>query len=84
MRLPALPLAARLHALGPASRQWRARLAAALGALALALVAILFARCGEWAQALFHQFESRWPLATLAATPALFMALVWLTRRHWP
>lgn len=61
-----------------------ARLAAILGAMALALVAIVFAQCGEWAQRAFLALYHRAPWAPLLVTPGLFMAVVWLTRAYWP
>lgn len=61
-----------------------ARFAAIVGALALALIAIAFARFGELAQNAFLRFYTAWPWATLVATPGLFMIVVWATRRYWP
>ncbi|WDF74114.1 chloride channel protein [Novosphingobium sp. KACC 22771] len=60
------------------------RIAAILGAMALALVAIVFAQCGEWAQRAFLATYRLAPWAPLILTPALFMAVVWFTRRFWP
>lgn len=71
---------ARLHRTGSLA----ARAAAILGAMALALVAIAFAQCGEWAQRAFLALCRHTPWAPLILTPALFMAVVWFTRRHWP
>jgi len=67
-----------------AARTLRPRLAALGGALALGLVAIVFARAGEAAQALFARIVAAWPLAPLLLTPALFVAVTWATRRHCP
>lgn len=62
----------------------RARLAALLGAVLLAVVAVGFARCGEWAQARFAGLAGAHPVAVLALPPLLFMLVVALTRRTAP
>ncbi|MBW8752625.1 MAG: chloride channel protein [Sphingomonadales bacterium] len=62
----------------------RSRIAAVIGAVALSLVAIVFARCGEWAQAAFHRLLEVSPYAPALATPALFVVVVYATRRWWP
>jgi H+/Cl- antiporter ClcA len=67
--------------LSPALRQ---RLAALLGAVLLGLVAVLFARAGEWAQRLFALILARAPLAPLLLTPATFALVAWATRRLAP
>ena len=64
--------------------QFRARLAALTGAVLLALVAIGFARCGDWVQAVFARTNAAHPLASLALAPLVFMAVVWITRRATP
>jgi H+/Cl- antiporter ClcA len=66
------------------SRALASRIAAILGAMALALTAIAFAGCGEWAQRAFILLYRRAPWAPLIVTPTLFMAVVWFTRRYWP
>jgi H+/Cl- antiporter ClcA len=59
----------------------RARLAAIAGAVLLSLVAILFARCGEWAQARFQQiYHAAW-WAPLLLTPLVFAGTAYVTRR---
>lgn len=60
------------------------RIAAILGAMALALAAIAFAQGGEWAQRAFLALYRHAPWAPLILTPALFMMVVWFTRRFWP
>ncbi|BEV02313.1 chloride channel protein [Novosphingobium olei] len=59
----------------------RARLAALTGALALGLVAVLFARAGEAAQALFDATLAHAPYATLIVTPIAFALITGATRR---
>jgi H+/Cl- antiporter ClcA len=59
----------------------RARLAAIAGAVLLSLVAIAFARCGEWAQARFQQMVHAWWWAPLLVTPLIFAGTAWVTRR---
>lgn len=66
------------------SARLKARVAAIGGALALAVVAVLFARVGEVVQTLFLHVDHRWPWSPMLMTPAIFMAVVWATRRHWP
>ncbi|WP_018075538.1 chloride channel protein [Novosphingobium nitrogenifigens] len=62
----------------------RSRLAALTGAIVLAVVAIVFARCGEVAQDLFRHVDSDHPLLALLLPPGLFMSVVWLTRTSAP
>lgn len=62
----------------------KARVAAIAGALALAVVAVFFARIGDAAQALFLRFDRASPGLTLLTTPTIFMAAVWATRQYWP
>lgn len=65
----------------PALRQ---RLAMAGGALLLALAALLFAKGGDLAQRSFAVLVARYPYAPLGLTPALFVAVAWVTRRTCP
>ncbi|HEX8056710.1 MAG TPA: chloride channel protein [Novosphingobium sp.] len=62
----------------------RGRLAALAGAILLSLVAIVFARCGEAAQRLFISLTEAHPLAPLLVTPAVFVGIVFATRRWFP
>lgn len=62
----------------------RQRTAALVGAVALGLVAIAFARCGEIAQHWFALLVTAYPYAPFLLTPAVFGGVVWLTRRCWP
>jgi len=64
--------------------QVRARLAALTGAVLLAVVAIGFARCGDWVQALFARINGAHPVLSLAMAPLVFMGVVWVTRRAAP
>lgn len=62
----------------------RSRLAALLSAVALSLVAIVFARAGEIAQHLFAAFYRQWPWLVLVAGPLGFVLVVSATRRWAP
>lgn len=69
---------------GPGAMIWRRRVAFLGGAIAVGLIALLFARLADEAGALFLRMIERWPLAPLLVTPAGFVAVVWLTRRLAP
>jgi H+/Cl- antiporter ClcA len=60
------------------------RMAAVVGAVALGLVAIAFARMGEVAQKLFLHLVAIWPYAPFIATPLVFAGVVHATRRYYP
>lgn len=62
----------------------RARIAALAGAMLLSVVAVLFARAGEWAQTLFAVLYRAAPLSPLVLTPLVFAGVVWATRRWFP
>lgn len=62
----------------------RARFAAVSGAVLLSLFAILFARAGEWAQTAFSGAIAPSPWLAVIITPAIFMLVVYATRRWWP
>ena len=62
----------------------RRRLATGVGAVLLGLVALAFAGISDRAQATFSAFVTRWPYAPLAVTPAVFVLVVWITRRFAP
>ena len=55
--------------------QFRARMAALTGAVLLALVAIGFARCGDWVQGVFARINSGHPILSLAMAPLVFMGV---------
>ena len=65
----------------PALRQ---RLAAILGAVLLGLVAVAFARLGEWVQRGFDALVAGTPWLPLVLTPAVFAVTVEATRRLAP
>ncbi len=60
------------------------RLAAIMGAVALGLVAIVFARMGEVAQKLFLHLAAISPAAPFVVTPLIFAGVVYMTRRWFP
>ncbi len=62
----------------------RRRLATTGAAVLLGLVALMFARNADFAQVLFAAALAHAPYAPLAATPAAFAAIVWITRRYAP
>ncbi|MEP6866924.1 MAG: chloride channel protein [Novosphingobium sp.] len=59
----------------------RRRLATGLAAVMIGVIAFAFAKLGDLAQHLFLFFDKRWPYAALAATPAVFAGVVYLTNR---
>ena len=62
----------------------RRRLATGVGAVLLGLAALAFAGISDRAQASFASFVSQWPYAPLLLTHAVFVTVVWLTRRVAP
>lgn len=60
------------------------RVAAVSGAILLSLVAILFATCGEVAQHAFRTVAQTHPLSPIIISPAIFMVVVYATRRWVP
>lgn len=60
------------------------RLAAVVGAVALGLVAIVFARVGEVAQDLFLHLAAISPYAPFIVTPLVFAAVIHATHRFFP
>jgi H+/Cl- antiporter ClcA len=69
---------------GPTAPIWRKRAAILTGAVALGLVALLFARLADQANGIFLGFVRAYPWLPLAITPTAFGAMVWLTRRFAP
>ena len=63
---------------------FRTRFAAIAGAVLLSLVAIGFARCGEWAQWQFLRLYTAHHWAPALVTPVLFAATALVTRRWFP
>lgn len=62
----------------------RRRTATAIGAISLGLIAIVFAWMGDKAQEIFNEFQSQNPYVPLVLTPAVFVAIVWITNRWSP
>lgn len=62
----------------------RRRAATSIGAVLLGLIAICFAWMGDKAQTIFLQFQSQYPYAPLILTPAVFAAVVWITKNLCP
>ncbi len=60
------------------------RLAAVVGAVALGLAAIAFARIGDLAQQAFLRLVAAAPFAPFVVTPLTFAGIVYLTRRAFP
>lgn len=60
------------------------RTAAVIGAVLLGLVAILFARSGDFAQHVFARAYAENPLLVAGATPFVFVLVVGITRRWFP
>jgi H+/Cl- antiporter ClcA len=73
---------ARRH--GPTAPIWRKRAAILTGAIALGLVALLFAKLADEANDLFLRFYHLAKWSALIVTPAMFAGLVWITRRVAP
>ena len=73
-----------LRARGPTSIRFRRRIAILTGAIAIGIVAVLFAEAADESGLLFNEIVTRWRWLPLATTPLGFMALVWLTRRLAP
>lgn len=73
-----------LRATGPGSLRFRRRLAVLAGAVAIGLLATLFAIAADAAGALFAAQARAHRWAPLVATPVIFVGLVWLTRRFAP
>ena len=66
------------------ARVMRGRIGAIGGALLLSVVAVLFAKLGEAAQGLFLGITGAFPYAPLIMTPALFVAVTYMTRQWCP
>ncbi|BAK66805.1 H(+)/Cl(-) exchange transporter [Sphingobium sp. SYK-6] len=66
------------------ARVLRGRIGAIGGALLLSVVAVLFAKLGEAAQHLFVGVADAFPYAPLIVTPALFVAVTYMTRQWCP
>ncbi|WP_144037088.1 chloride channel protein [Sphingomonas sp. TZW2008] len=73
-----------LRSRGPTSILFRRRVAVITGAIAIGIVAVLFAKASDAAGEAFARFARQWRWAPLVTTPLGFMALVWITRRWVP
>lgn len=62
----------------------RRRVATGIGAVLLGLVALGFAKTGDWAQHLFARIVAAWPYAPLLLTPVIFAGVMFLTTRWVP
>ncbi|WP_374528855.1 chloride channel protein [Novosphingobium sp.] len=62
----------------------RRRIATLLGAVLLGLVAILFAKLGDFAQSLFQTVRADQPYVPMLLTPAAFGLFAWLTTKLSP
>lgn len=69
---------------GPEALIWRRRVAILGGAIAIGLVALLFAKLADHANEAFHALIERWWWVPLIITPAGFAAFVWLTMKIAP
>lgn len=68
----------------PDIRDLRRRVATVVGAVLLALAAIVFARLGDLAQTLFTQLRTALPWVPAVLTPLGFALFAWFTARYWP
>ena len=73
-----------LRSRGPTSVRFRRRIAVITGAVAIGIVAVLFADAADEAGLAFSAYARLWHWLPLITTPLGFMALVWLTRRFVP
>ncbi|VVT22918.1 H+/Cl-antiporter ClcA [Sphingomonas sp. EC-HK361] len=69
---------------GPTSLQFRRRIAVLTGAVAIGIVAVLFAKAADLLGAAFGEWVDRNRYAPLVVTPCAFAVFVWATRRFVP
>jgi len=69
---------------GPAAPVWRRRSAIFIGAGAVGLCAVGFARAADWASALFLKWDAIYWWLPLILTPLGYVLIVWLTNRFAP
>lgn len=81
-RMDHVRIMARRH--GPTSLLWRRRQATLMGAIALGLVALVFANAGDWASRMFLRMVAAYWWSPLIVTPFGFVVLTLLTRRFAP
>ena len=60
---------------------WQRRAATLTAAILIGVVALGFARAGDWAQARFLRLQADYAWANLVVTPAVFLAIALITRR---
>lgn len=73
-----------LRATGPTSLRFRRRLAVLTGAIAVGIVATVFAHVADLLGGVFERFAHGWRWVPLVTTPLGFVVLVWATRRYAP
>jgi H+/Cl- antiporter ClcA len=73
-----------LRSRGPTSVRFRRRIAVITGAIAVGIVAVLFAQASDATGLIFDGYVRRQPWMPLVTTPLGFVALVWITRRYVP
>jgi H+/Cl- antiporter ClcA len=73
-----------LRARGPGSVKFRTRVAILTGAIAVGIVATLFAQAADAAGEVFGRYAAAYKWLPLLTTPVAFVALVWITRRVAP
>lgn len=54
------------------------------GAMAIGLTAVAFAKCADWAQAVYRLLVAAWPWLPLLMTPLGFAVLAYITRLWFP
>ena len=59
---------------------WRRRAVFIVGAMAVGIAAVAFAKASDEAQLLFRTSATRWPWLPLIVTPIGFAVFVWMTR----
>ncbi|WP_244501513.1 chloride channel protein [Sphingomonas gellani] len=69
---------------GPTSTMFRRRIALITGAIAVGVIAVLFAGASDQAGSAFDRFRRAWPWLPLLVTPLAFVGLTWTTRRCAP
>ncbi|MBH9537813.1 MULTISPECIES: chloride channel protein [Novosphingopyxis] len=75
---------AMMRAHGPQSLVFRRRVAIGAGAIAIGVVALLFADVSDWVAGRFTAFHEAYPYVPLVTTPLGFIVLVWATNRFAP
>jgi len=63
---------------------WVVRVLFWVGAIAIGVAGVYFAKGANWAFAFFRHREADWPLWPLVAPPVGLALVAWLTRRYFP